>query len=257
MMTISDSIDHYIQSIKSNPMDFDARLALVQFYCLAGNWDKALKTIEQYLKLNEKDNNANILFKNNIECELIRLNTLNHKIEINTYVSIDIDSSRKEIFLSDIKQQDYEEIKNNYINIADQLNKDFTVQLNNETQCTGTWLDTDFRFTDLVEVFIHNQYYLIPMYKIVELKFKSNEFLTDIMWRRADIILDDSRNTSCFIPTRYPFLFDDNLSDDVKWGRQTTWVELGDLSMGMGQKTITNGEQDVGWLDISLIQVQK
>lgn len=71
-MSLQNRIKESIKLIKMQPLNHNLRLELLQLYCLNGQWDSALKLIQQFLKLNSRDTQTKALFLGNIECEIYR-----------------------------------------------------------------------------------------------------------------------------------------------------------------------------------------
>ncbi|OUY08254.1 type VI secretion system accessory protein TagJ [Acinetobacter populi] len=251
-MNIKEQIEQLIVQIKQQPTNYDLRVALIQYYCIDGQWDKAQKTVDQYLKLSNKKEQVKFLLQFNIIAEIERLNTLKGILELKFFPDseIKIGELNKKIFKSVIQDTNQIAVKEQFLNSFEYYTESFNISLNNGHSFSGIWIDSDVRFSFILEIFVQEQYYWLAISEIASIKFKANQYLTDILWRRAEIILKDGRHIACFIPARYPFFESDNISDKLKYCKETQWLDYGELSVAQGQKTWTNGTVDVGILDI-------
>lgn len=151
--------------------------------------------------------------------------------------------------------QTAEQMKQDFLDVLEQYNSPLQIQLNDESCETGHWVDTDLRYSFVVELFVQDQYYALPISDIASITFKANQYLTDILWRRAEIHLKDGRQIACFVPSRYPIADAEHISDRLKFNRETFWHQFGDLSIAQGQKTWSNGTIDIGVLDIKSVNM--
>lgn len=254
-MKIKKHIEEIIIQLKQQPMNLDLRLELIQYYCIDGNWEKALKTVDQYLKINLKDEQSKYLFKNNILCEIKRLNTLTNIDQINFYTSEDqkISDLQHKIFELFTKNTPIADIENKFLSGFDEYQSYLKIQLHDKRILEGLWIDTDHRFSFIIEIFISDQYYWLPLMQIEKVIFKTNEYLSDTLWRRAEIFLKNGQQIAGFIPARYPITCHEKISDEIKQNKETIWTNKGSLSIGQGQKTWTNSSDDIGLLDIDMI----
>ena len=66
---LSEAIDR----IRHAPNNIDLRLELIQYLCMCGNWERALKQISQFQKIFPYQNQSLMLYLlNNVEAELRR-----------------------------------------------------------------------------------------------------------------------------------------------------------------------------------------
>lgn len=253
-MTIQNNINFLIENIKNNPLDKNLRLELLQFYCLDGQWNLALKVIKQYIKLNQNDSQTKVLFLNNIICEIERSNVFFDNHFAQAYPKTNHNLVIKQIELLNLFKLD--KLKN----MTDYFLNSFEL-VDNELSCTlkdnvvtGKWIDTDCRLAFVIEVFQQDKYYWLSINEVDKIIFKDTEILPDVFWRRAEIILKDKQHIACFLPVRYPFQSNDEMNDQLKYASSTLWNNVNELSIGLGQKTYTNGDDDISILDIIELQ---
>lgn len=224
MKNLDDEIMLVKSKIKDNPVSLDLRLELLQYECLKGLWESALKNIDTYLKISGNNSQDNKLFRNNILCEIQRKSVFNNELDVH-FVEHDV-------------------------------NHKFKIKLNNNEVLEGDFRDTDDRTKTVLEIFVEDKYQWISIYDIQSIAFYESQFLVDLIWRRAIITMQDGEQFPCFVPVRY-FLNDFSLYDeDIALAKKTNWMsgEHGFFN-GIGQKTfeLKNGG-DFGILDIKDIK---
>lgn len=258
MMYLSQQIESTIQAIKKSPMDFNLRLSLVQSYLLQANWQQALKTIQGYLKLNPNDEQSKALLLNNIDCEIQRQRVFNNELSVQGYIGTNeaIIAFQQDLLSEYFAQADEQQMTKKFVAFVDSLDSELSItvqQAENNTVYEGLWLDSDMRTACVLELFCQGKYYWLPITDIKRLTFKPNEILTDIIWRRAEIELVNGQTTAGFVPARYVVPADTNLSEALGYARLTEWQVFQGFTTALGQKVWSNGEVDVGLLDIEQI----
>ena len=252
MNLLNKEITESIEQIRSNPLNHNLRLKLLQLYCISGQWAQAQKILTQYLKLNPNDHQTKALFMGNIECELKRLKCFDENVDLNAYLEDDISVNIQQKIIHDFKQN--KDINELFLNLHDQVKSYFKIQLNNESEITDEIIDSDLRLSHVVEIFEENRYSVLGVHEIESIQFKPTEILTDLLWRRTEIRLKNQSHIACFVPVRYPFQNEANLDDALLYAHTTQWQSYGDFSTAFGQKTLSTPELDIGILDIQSLQ---
>lgn len=254
-MSIQENIETTIQSVKKSPMDLNLRLKLIQLYLVEAEWGKALTTTQGYLKLNPKDEQSKHLLLSNIECEIVRKKVFSNEITVTeyAYANENIIAFQKDILNDYFRKTDKHLIDEKFVSFVDSLDSELSIMIpqNKEIQThNGLWLDTDMRTACVVELFCQGRYYWLPMVDIKKINFKPNEILTDILWRRVEIELVNGHMTAGFMPVRYVMTENLSLTDEIKYAKLTQWQDINGFSIAQGQKVWSNGDIDVGLLDI-------
>lgn len=253
-MSLQNRIKESIKLIKMQPLNRNLRLELLQLYCLNGQWDSALKLIQQFLKLNSRDTQTKALFLGNIECEIYREKVFEGLILPQVFLDENLSNLQlQQDILKAFQQKNPEQLTTLFLKKCENLPV-FKVKTSDHKEITGEILDTDCRLAFVIEIFEHNQYYWLDIKDIQEIRFQQAEFLTDIIWRRGNVILKNQKHLACFFPVRYPF-GDHELEDQLKYSKLTEWNSFGALTIGLGQKTYSNADVDLSILDIESIQV--
>ncbi len=250
-MKISNKIDNLIDSIKRNPLNHNLRMELIQYYCMDARWDSALKSIQQYIKLNPKDSQSKELFQGNIHCEIQRQQVIlgQKKAEVYPGLSVELIDLQNHI-LSTYHLTDFNLLKTQFLDALSKVNNTFEC-IADEQIYTGNFIDTDCRLAFVLEIFTQDKYYWISINDIEKIVFKETELLTDIMWRRGEVFTKDNKHIPCFFPVRYPLFDEIESADSFKYSTATEWFNVGELSTAIGQKVLSNGDVDLALLDIS------
>lgn len=228
----------------------DARLALIQSYCLNADWQKALNLTKTSLQLNP-DDHINALLKNNIIGEIQRQKVLLGELPPFSYSNYDTPTLQLQL-LQNYLHANYSVLVGEFDDLIQETDFQATITTYDKNIHQDTWIDSDFRFASILEVFIQENYYWLPLNAIKSIAFWDHEVLTDILWRRAHIILQDDSSIAAFIPARYPTHQD--LPDLFKLNKMTQWQEIEGLPLAYGQKMLTSGATDIALLDIKSIQ---
>ena len=257
MNTLDNDIDNQINLItnhlKKHPMDLDARLLLIQLWCLNADWQKALSTTEGFLKIHT-DNHVQSLLKNNILAEIHRQQAFASAELPYTYNNYKFNSLQLNLFQK-FNKHNYNLLSKDFEILIDTIKARGTITTYQERFQEQLWIDSDFRLSSILEIFIQDNYYWLPMNAILSIKFWQHEILTDILWRRAQISLQDNTQIAAFVPARYPII--SNCPHNIKMNKTTQWDEVMGLAYAQGQKVLTSGEQDVAILDIDKIEFAK
>lgn len=249
-MSLQKNISKTIEQIRDNPLNHNLRLQLLQLYCIAGQWQQAEKTLNQYLKLNPSDQQTRALFLGNIACELKRLDVYTANSPAMPYIeNHDITIQQKIVQ----QLQAPNTLNDLFLELHAQVQPNFLIQLNDLTEIQDEFIDTDIRFSHIFEIFEENRYTWLSLADIESVQFKPTEILTDLIWRRTEIILKNKQSIACFVPVRYPFTEQQHLEDNLLYARSTNWENLGDFAVAFGQKTLSNTTLDIGILDIANI----
>ncbi|MBE9578304.1 MULTISPECIES: type VI secretion system accessory protein TagJ [Moraxella] len=249
---IIDNITHHIETLisqlKKDPMNLNARLALIQCYCLEADWQKALNTTDNFLKIHN-DPHVKSLLKQNILCEIQR-----DEVFKNTKAPLaypDTAFHDNQTLLLQAFYGDNDNIVDIFSQLIDECDFWATIATYDEQNYQDSWIDSDFRLSSVFEIFVDAHYYWLPANNIRSIHFWRHEVLTDILWRRAKITLQNQQEISAFIPARYPILTE--VSEDIKQNKRTQWEQISKLSWANGQKTLTSGDVDIPLLDIDVI----
>ncbi|MBA8903605.1 type VI secretion system accessory protein TagJ [Phyllobacterium sp. P30BS-XVII] len=113
--------------------------------------------------------------------------------------------------------------------------------------------DLDDRIPHAIEILNTNGTYMwIDFNRINRIEFQPVQSVRDLTWRQALLTLRDDSQSEVIMPATY---FSRDVSDAMKLGRETDWVEAGGgLFAGKGQKCLLVDDDVIGLLDIMSIE---
>ncbi len=98
------------------------------------------------------------------------------------------------------------------------------------------------------------KYYVIPAERVISIEFRPIERPRDLLWRRAQMVVQDGPDGEVFLPATYPppaAEFAAVLDDAARLGRKTEWVGGDDQPVrGVGQRCFLLGEESFGILQL-------
>ena len=97
------------------------------------------------------------------------------------------------------------------------------------------------------------KYYWIPTERVMNIDFHPPKRARDLMWRRATMSVRDGPDGDVYLPAIYGSE-DAALTDALKFGRETDWVEDGGPVRGVGQRLFLVGEEAVGIMDLGTLE---
>lgn len=117
------------------------------------------------------------------------------------------------------------------------------------------WIgDGDSRLGPVCELISAGQYGWLPFEDVSQLSLLAPEGLSDVLWARAEILLNDGRTLHGLVPARYPAFAGERLADQddaLRLGRETRWRELADGTYaGEGQKMWVTDAGEYAVLDV-------
>ncbi|MBP6562001.1 MAG: hypothetical protein KA214_00840 [Neisseriaceae bacterium] len=260
---IQDKIADLMDQIRSAPGNQNSRLALIQYLCLAADWDRALKNLGQYQKLFPGDHESAGLFVHNIEAEVRRAHVMagemkpmmpamptaaealaqQHLALLALYLDNKVAESRAygETLLA--------------AQAANPCRISHCQDMSQTMDSEAEWLmDTDGRLAMIWELFIEGKYYWLPLTEIKTVTMFTPQKTTDLLWPLTKVVFKDGREFDGCTPARYPIDQTVTLTNDELMCRHTNWQEMGGLFCGRGQKTLGGSDMDVGLLDIRSIE---
>ena len=97
------------------------------------------------------------------------------------------------------------------------------------------------------------KYFWIPIERVSEIEFHPPKRPRDLFWRRASMSVADGPDGDVYIPVTYGS-DDPALSDELRLGRATDWVEDGEGPVrGLGQRVFLVGEDSIGAMELASV----
>ena len=114
--------------------------------------------------------------------------------------------------------------------------------------------DLDDVLAPILEVFTASgRYYWIEWSQLIRLDLKPIEHARDLLWRPAQMVVEDGPQGVVYLPTLYPG--SESSSDDaLRLGRATAWEGgTGEPVRGVGQRMLLVGEESRPFLEIKQV----
>jgi len=246
--SLADLRQQAFDTVRHHPSSVRERWLLFQLLCLDGEWERALKQLQTWAKLEPEGEARAQLHRGLIQSEMFRAEVFAGK---RTPGFIDAAPAWVETLLAANAQLGRGEIA-----MADSLR---TAALNDAPATRGEgpqtgpfdWMtESDSRLGPVCEIAVAGGYRWIPFDQMRSLVLTPTATLTDLVWRPATVTLRDATVLKGYAPTRYP---GSELGPDaIKLARQTSWTDIGDTGViGLGQKTWTTDRGDIGLLALS------
>lgn len=261
---ITERIRHY----PNNP---DLRLEMVQYLCVLGEWERALKQLAQFQKLFAQQDKILVHYLlNHIEAEMRRVSVLRADYKPLTLVQ---DSQTDNILtqqlslLAWLAESQTERLTECFTQLVQTVPEytaalSFSGSLNvnaarsSEAQTHESWLmDGDVRTAFVCEVFLDGQYYWLPWHTIQSISFQPPKTLLDTLWRSAEMLLHNGSSLQATVPARYGWVADMTAyDDDLLSCKKTLWQSIADdLYVGLGQKMLFGEQGEYALLDLDRI----
>lgn len=115
--------------------------------------------------------------------------------------------------------------------------------------------DLDDLLAPLVEVLTSTgKYYWVPVERLELVEFHPPERVTDLVWRRAHLIVRGGPDGEVYLPVLYPGAAEES-DDQLRLGRATQWRGGDDAPVrGAGQRVYLVGDADRSILDLRQLQ---
>lgn len=253
---LSEAIDR----IRHAPNNIDLRLELIQYLCMCGNWERALKQISQFQKIFPYQNQSLMLYLlNNVEAELRREKVFHadyRPLTLAQDAKSELILERHLSVLAFIQEQNKNELFKIYEQLANST-PDATVTISYTTtfgvdMAEEMWLiDGDVRTAFVCELFIDGRYYWQPWHTFSNIQFNPPKAVLDTIWRSVEVTLHNKKSFRAYIPARYSCLEVYNDASLLSCAA-TTWhsLDIEGLYIGRGQKLLYGEQKEYPFLDI-------
>ncbi len=236
------------ETVRKQPSNVRERWVLFQLLCIEGEWERALKQLQTWAKLEPEGEVRAQLHRGLIKSEMFRA-----EVFAGTRTPGFIDAAPawvEKLIEANIR------LGKGDIAAADALRieaLDAAPATAGKGPTLGTfqWLtESDSRLGPICEMAVAGGYRWIPFDRIRSLVLTPVGTLTDLIWRPATLTLLDATVLKGYLPTRYPG--SELGSNAIKLARETTWTDVGETNViGLGQKTWTTDQGDWGLMELS------
>lgn len=237
-----------LESVKSNPTDLEKRMVLCQMLSFAGELERVDKQLD-LLGTQSPDVAAGLAeFRQLIRAEQAR-REFYAEGRVPEFLGEPTESQKLHLKASIALREDDAAQALELLSQAAELEPEISGVCNGK-EFSG-FRDLDDLLGTTIEVLTNNgKYYWVPASRIRELTFQPMELYHHLLWRRADIDVEDGPVGVVHLPVIYGF---PNLAvdDKAKLGRLTDWHEIPDgPTVGIGQKTWLVGDEDLPIMSI-------
>lgn len=235
------------EQVRAEPAESKHRTFLFQIMCVLGDWSRALTQLNVAGDLDSTALPMVQTYREALGCEAFREQVF--------------DGSRSPMVFGDPEDWIALALEANRLVAAEHYSQ--AAALRDEAyesapvasgQINGNafdWIaDADSRIGPFLEAIVNGHYYWIPMHRIAEVIIEPPEDLRDFVWMPCHFTWANGGQAVGLIPSRYP---GSQHSEDslIVMGRRTDWIEKpDDTYLGLGQRTLTTGEDDYPLLDI-------
>jgi len=245
------AIDAATQRVKSAPSDVDGRLLLCDLLCFDDQLERAERQLEVLVEQDAGLAPGIAVYRQVIRAEHLRRDVFQ--------------SGRSPEFLSDTPERlklhlaASDALRHGEGRKASELLREAEAVGSGVCgHCDGMRFD-DFRDLDdvtapFLEVLtVNGKYYWVGWERIERLEFRAPQYLRDLLWRPAQMVIRDGPEALVFVPVLY---IGTNRSGDggARVGRKTAWTDMGGGVMrGIGQRVLLVGDDDKAILSLAEI----
>ncbi|WP_105640197.1 type VI secretion system accessory protein TagJ [Cronobacter dublinensis] len=198
--------------VKAQPDNSAARELLFKFYCIEGDWNKALAQLETLKQLDPEYTKRVELYKSLVMSEILRARVL----------------------AGDIAPAGLEAQMPEWVALLHEANQRYAA---GDDVASFSWIaDSDERLGPVCELICAGGYRWVPFAALRELSVRRPVDLLDLLWLPASVTLESGQFQG-YIPARYPLTPD--ATQETKLGSLTDWQHVSDsLWLGRGRKML-------------------
>lgn len=248
---LDDAIQVMNQEVKANPRDVDRRGLLAEFLCLAGNLDRADMQLDAMAQQEPALTPGVSLFRQLIRGEQAR-RQFYAEGRVPELLGPPPDHLKMQLEASILLRQGNAEAANGLLQQAEEMRPHVA------GTCDGRAFDDLRDLDDLTasafEVITSTgKFYFIPMERVAFIEFRKPERPRDLLWRRAQMVVEDGPDGEVYLPAIYagPEMQDAR----ARLGRSTDWVGGDGRPMrGVGQRTFLVGEESLPIMQLGTLE---
>jgi type VI secretion system protein ImpE len=253
---LQDAVDAALADVKKNPNDTDRRGLLAELLCFVGDWERADKQIDT---LGHQDPKAIVglsLVRQLIRAEVSRKEcfesgrapellaeappSLRHSLEALAALR-EGDAASASALLAEAEK----------------------LRIAVAGKCGDQKFD-DFRDLDDVTAGVFEvltstgKYFWIPIERVESIEFRPPQRPRDLLWRQAEMVVDDGPQGEVYLPTVYFASGAAALEDQLRLGRGTDWSGGdGEPMRGRGQRMYLMGDEAVPIMQLESIEFSR
>lgn len=234
-ISITVQIEELHTNIRNNPGKVEYRIHLAQLLMVNGQWQKALQQLQTAAQLDNKTAAMAQTYRALILAEIAREQVFKG---LSNPQHIDSPDDWEILLAESLVARAHHQL--------DAAEKFLLQAFNDAPACaftldgtSVTWVaDSDSRLGPVCEIFINGKYYWVPFNKIQQIRIEAPYDLRDLVWIPCTITLTDSSRHIGFLPSRYPFSYEQD-KDQLSLSSLTEWTAIDEHHWaGLGQKVL-------------------
>lgn len=246
---LAEAVQAAVATVKSNPNDLNSRFFFAELLCFQGEWERADRQLDTVVKQPANATLRAHLFRHLIRAEIVREQVLGEGRPPELVVALP-ESAQLQLELCAAFRLGQ---------VADLPELSERIQSSQQVikgKCNGNAFqelqDLDARFSGTLEVMTASgKYYWVPWSAVRALAFSPAERPMDLIWRKAQLDVNDGPVGEVYVPVRYPFPKSEIWNDSHRLGRATDWVgDESTITTGIGQKMFLVGEDAISIMEI-------
>jgi type VI secretion system protein ImpE len=238
---IQAAIAELIQEVKSRPTDLVSRTSLFEMFCIAGEWDRALKQLDVIGQQGPDADLSVQVFRHNIKAERDRERLFSEGLaphflsEPPAYVDLHLDAINR------LRTGNTTEARE----ILDRAEEDRPAFLGKISEKEfQDFRDADDLVGPVLEIIVHDKYTWLPIEQVSRIEIIEPKQLRDLIWASATIETTNKTLGEVFIFSLYTGS-NKHPNGQVQLGRMTDWKQISeDLYQAIGLRLYLVGDEE-------------
>jgi type VI secretion system protein ImpE len=250
---LAEEMSAAVEALRAAPHSIEPRMALFQFACVTGQWDRARTQLDTMCRLDRETTVFARVYSQLIGCEAERAGVFAGRRK-------PIVLGQPTPWLAMLVTAFEQEAAGTLAAARDLRGRALDEATPRPGSIDGTnfsWImDADLRLGPILEIIVEGQYRWLPFDNIRRLRAEEPTSLRDMVWQPATVTLVNEGELSAFVPSRYPG--SESYRDDaVRRANATVWVDRGaGDQIGFGQKMLATDVDDRALLDIRRLDIE-
>lgn len=233
--------------VRARPGDGRLRVFMAQLLCVVGQWDRAVQQLDVAASLDTAAAPMREEVRNAIHCEKLR-------VEVFAGRRTPLIFGEPEPWLALLVEALSRQAAGEQAMADDLRTRAFGAAPESAGSLDGVpfeWLaDADMRLGPVLEVFVDDRYYWVPLSRLARVTLAPPADLRDVVWLPARLQFVHGGGTDALLPARYDGSAGTG-EGPLQLGRRTDWRELSsDVWAGWGQRVLSSDTGDHALLDI-------
>lgn len=251
---LSESIVNLAAFVKQNASNIEARSRLVEYYCVATEYEKAERQLEIISSIDPKTSVRVAELRQLIRAAIARRQLWTHGRAPEFLGPLpDHVQSRLRAIIA-MRENDYSVVER-YLMLAAEQRPDFEILIDEET--VKGFRDLDDLLADVLEVYTSTGKYLwIPFQEISEAILTKPKRPIDVAFISTELTLSDGTSGNVFLPCIYNSL-NDTSEEKYLMGYETEWHANNAIYQGVGLRCFLKNEEQISIHEIATIRSKK